>query len=55
MFLQRIQNIAAKIVLKKGRYDSVTNVFKELDWLPVRQKILHKTLGLVWKSLHEHS
>ena len=33
--LQRVQNIAAKIVLGKGRYDSSTRCLAELHWLPI--------------------
>ena len=35
--LQRVQNMAAKIVLNKGQYDSSTRCLKELHWLPIEQ------------------
>ena len=50
--LQRVQNIAAKIVLGKGRYDSSTRCLKELHWLPIQQRIEFKIITLVHKSLH---
>ena len=50
--LQRIQNIAAKLVLNKGKYDSVTESMKELHWLPVEARIRYKLLTLVHKSIH---
>ena len=49
--LQRVQNIAAKIVLGKGRYDSSTRCLAELHWLPIQQRIEFK-ITLVHKSPH---
>ena len=42
--LQWVQNIAAKIVLGKGRYNSSTRSLAELHWLPIQQRIVHKSL-----------
>ena len=50
--LQRVQNIAAKIVLGKGRYDSSTGCLGELHWLPIQYRIDFKIITLVYKSLH---
>ena len=50
--LQRVQNIAAKIVLGKGRYDSSTRCLGELHWLPIKYRIEFKIITLVYKSLH---
>ena len=50
--LQRVQNIAAKIVLGKGRYDSSTRCLAEVHWLPIQQRIEFKIITLVHKSLH---
>ena len=50
--LQRVQNIAAKIVLGKGRYDSSTRSLAELHWLQIQQRIEFKIITLVHKSLH---
>ena len=50
--LQCVQNIAAKIVLGKGRYDSSTRCLAELYWLPIQQRIEFKIITLVHKSLH---
>ena len=44
--LQRVQNIAAKIVCDKRKYDSVTDCLRELHWLPIRARIEHKILSL---------
>ena len=50
--LQHVQNIAAELVLGKGRYDSSTICLAELHWLPIQQRIEFKTITLVHKSLH---
>ena len=50
--LQRVQNTAAKVILQKTHYDSVTVCLKELHWLPVHSRINHKILGLVYDALN---
>ena len=50
--LQREQNMAAKIVLKKGQYDSSTRCLEELHWLPIEQRINFKVVTLVHKCIH---
>ena len=50
--LQRVQNIAAKKVLGKGRYDNSTRCLAELHWLPIQERIEFKIITLVHKSLH---
>ena len=37
--------------MNKTKYDSATEVLKELHWLPIRFRIRHKLLTLVYKSL----
>ena len=48
---QHVQNAAAKLVLNKTKYDSATEAPKELHWLPIRFRVIHKLLRLVHKSL----
>ena len=50
--LQCIQNSAARIVSNTCRYTSITPVLKKLHWLPVEQRIVFKTVTLVYKYLH---
>ena len=50
--LQRIQNWAAKVVLRYGRYESSKEALKLLHWLPVKSRIDFKILCLVYRSLH---
>ncbi len=49
--LQRIQNMCAKLILAAGSRDSTTECLKDLHWLPVKYRIVYKTLCLVFKSL----
>ena len=51
--MQRVQNAAAKMVLLKTKYDSSTDALKRLHWLPIRYRVEHKMLTLVYKCLHD--
>ena len=50
--LQRVQSMAAKLILRKQKYDSVTACLKELHWLPVNLRIDFKIMMMVWKCLN---
>ena len=50
--LQRIQNTAARIVTKTPKFDHITNVRKNLHWLPVQQRIIFKLNTLTYRCLH---
>lgn len=50
--LQRIQNSAAKLVLKKRKHDHVTPLLKELHWLPVKARITYKLALTAFKCKH---
>ena len=50
--LQRVQNIAARLIMKTTRYDHITPVLFELHWLPVAQRISFKILIIVFKAIH---
>lgn len=51
-WLQRVQNMAARVIYHKNKYDSVTPLLKALHWLPVPQRIIYKILLLTHKALH---
>ena len=53
--MQRIQNMAAKIVLRAPKYSSLMECTKELHWLPICFWKQHKILTLVYKTLHGHA
>lgn len=50
--LQRVQNMAAKLVLNRSKYDSSTDSLKTLHWLPVRERIKYKIAVYVFKCLN---
>ena len=49
--LQKVQNIAAKLVLGYNKYYSSTSALQTLHWLPVKKRIDFKILTLVHKCL----
>lgn len=50
--LQSIQNFAARLVLRKGKFCHITPLLKQLHWLPVRDRIVFKILLLTFKTIH---
>ena len=50
--LQRVQNMAAKVVLKRSKYTSSRARLQSLHWLPIRSRIDFKIAVLVYKCLH---
>ena len=50
--LQSVQNAAARLVTGAPQYDHITLVLRQLQWLPVKQRIDFKLAVLVYKSLH---
>lgn len=49
--LQRVQNMAAKLVTGVNKYDSASKCLKDLHWLPIRERIKYKVLCLVFISI----
>ena len=49
--LQRIQNNAARLVLRKRKRDHVTPLLKKLHWLPVQARIDYKIAVLCYKCI----
>ena len=47
--LQRVQNCAAKVCLRKKKSDHVTPLLKSLHWLPVNERINYKIAVMVFK------
>ena len=50
--LQRIQNAAARLVAKKGKFEHISNILQSLHWLPVKSRIEFKLLVLVFKCVY---
>ena len=49
--LQKVQNAAARLVVRKSKRQSVTGVMKELHWLRVESRIIFKILLLMYKCI----
>ena len=49
--LQRIQNHAVRIVLRKPRHVSATSLLRTLHWLPVKARIQYKIACLCFQCL----
>ena len=47
-WLQRVQNNAAWLMLKKRRWDHVTLLLKEIHWLPVKFRYQYKIASLAY-------
>lgn len=50
--LQKVQNVAARVLMLTRKRDHITPVIMELHWLPVVLRIAYKILMLVYKSLN---
>ena len=50
--LQRIQNNAARLVLRKSKRDSATTLLRSLHWLPVRARIDYKIATLCHQCIY---
>ena len=47
--LQKIQNQAARLVLRRRKTDRVTPLLRELHWLPVKSRIEYKICTLAFR------
>ena len=50
--LQRLQNMAARIICRCGPRDHVTPLRKELHWLPIEARPVFKILCYTYKTIH---
>ena len=50
--LQVAQNSAARLLTGTSRREHITPILRQLHWLPVKQRIYHKVLTIIHKSLH---
>ena len=50
--LQRVQNMAARVISRVSKYDHITPILRELHWLPVEQRIVFRILVHAFKALH---
>ena len=50
--LQRVQSACARLVCKSPRFSHCTPLLSELHWLPIKQRIIFKTLLITYKAIH---
>ena len=53
--LQLVQNAAARVVTKTGKYEHISEKCKDLNWLPVAYRVKYKLNVLTWKALHDQA
>ena len=53
--LQRVQNVAARILICTKTYDHVTQILKSLHWLPVKARVEYKLLLTTYKTVNGRS
>ena len=51
--LQRVQNVAARILTSTLRYEHITPILFQLHWLPVKARVIFKVLLLVHKCFYQ--
>ena len=51
--LQRVQNMAARLLCNLSLNDHISPALIELHWLPVKQRCVYKLAVLTFKCLHE--
>ena len=53
--LQRIQNMAARLITGRRKFDHITPVLRELHWLPVKERIEYKLSSLIYKCMPDQA
>ena len=53
--LQRIQNYAARLVLRKSRHASAKTLLRTLHWLPVKARIQYKIACFCFQCIYQNS
>ena len=50
--LQKVQNYAARVIMRAPKYCHITPVLSALHWLPIRQRINYKIMLFAYKARH---
>ena len=50
--LQRVQNAAARLVVRAKKHDHISPILRQLHWLPIRYRIQFKILSLVYLCIN---
>ena len=51
--LQSIQNFASKNVTNSRKFDHVTPLLRELNWLPVKEQLIYRDSVLIFKCQND--
>lgn len=49
--LQKVQNIVARVITGRRKFDHISSVIRDLHWLPVKFRIKFKLCTIVFKTL----
>ncbi len=50
--LQRVKNVAARLIVGVGKYERISDHLKLLQWLPVEEQVLFKTALMTFRCLN---
>ena len=50
--LQKVQNAAARLIVRKRKRDSASAILRELHWLNIESRVMFKIILIVFKSIH---
>ena len=53
--IQKVQNTAARLILKRDRGSSATVMLNDLHWLSMKKRVMYRISILVYKYLHSTS
>ena len=53
--LQRVQNYAARLIMRFGKSEHITPVLRYLHWLPVDARVDYKVLLYTYKAYNNHA
>ncbi|XP_074645892.1 uncharacterized protein LOC141902152 [Tubulanus polymorphus] len=51
--LQGVQNMAARVISRRRKYDHISPVPQELHWLPIQSRTEYKVICLVHRALYQ--
>ena len=51
--IQMLQNAAARLIMRLPKHSHISSTLEELHWLPVPQRIIYKTILMVFKALND--
>lgn len=51
--LQKVQNSAARLIVRRRKFDPINDVLKKLHWLKIEERIIFKILLMTFKCLND--